>query len=54
MEKIRKFLHDYLGWGYPLNRIGGDEFQPTYSCRYCKDEICQDSQLNWFHLKTTP
>lgn len=50
MNKIRKWLHNFLGWGYPVKRIGGDSFQPTFSCRFCDKEICQDSQGNWFHL----
>jgi len=48
--KIKKFLHDYLGWGFPNKSMCGDGFQPTYSCRFCDEEIAQDSTGAWFHL----
>lgn len=57
MEKIKKILHNLLKWGYPYPRgtVGrcnlGDDFQPTYPCRFCGIEITQDSQGNWFHLE---
>lgn len=47
---IGKLLHDILGWGFPVKGIGGDHFQPTHSCKFCKYEITKDSQGNWFHL----
>lgn len=47
---IKKFIHNLLGWGFPDKLIGGDGFQQNYSCRFCKNEITQDSQSNWFHL----
>ena len=50
IQKIQKFLHDKLGWGFPNKSISGDGYQPTYSCRFCDEEIAKDSQGNWFHL----
>lgn len=54
MKKIKKFVHDFLGWGFPVKALpkndGHDGFQMNYSCQFCSDEITQDSQLNWFHL----
>lgn len=50
LEYLRRWSHGVLGWGYPGIRIGGDWFQPTYSCRYCNKSIAKDSQGNWFHL----
>ncbi len=47
---MQKFLHNILGWGYPTKLVGGDNFQPTYSCKFCDDELALDSQGNWFHL----
>lgn len=43
-------LHNKLGWGYPSKQVGGDGFQPTYSCKYCKSELAQDSSGAYFHL----
>lgn len=51
MERIKKWFHDKLHWGYPRGfQTGGDSFQPTYTCRFCKGNLAQDSQGNWFHL----
>lgn len=50
-ERIKKFLHDKLGWGYVcLGKCGGDNFQPTYKCRFCDKDLAQDSTGAWFHL----
>ena len=50
MRRIKKFFHDFLGWGFPEKRVGGDTFQPTYSCEFCDKELAQDSTGAWFHL----
>lgn len=47
---MKKLLHNLLKWGFPLERVGGDNFVATYSCKFCNEEITQDSQGNWFHL----
>lgn len=49
-QRIRRWAHDKLGDGYPVQNIGGDSFQPVWSCRYCNGTLAQDSQGNWFHL----
>ena len=48
-EKIQTFLHNFLGWGFPLKRIGDDGFQTLYSCKFCKYLLTKDSTA-WFHL----
>lgn len=50
MDKIRKFLHDKLKWGYPAYKTASDSFQPIYVCKFCGKDLAQDSQGNWFHL----
>ena len=50
MNKIKKWFHDKLGWGFPIKLIGGDGFQQNYSCQFCEGELTQDSHGNWFHL----
>lgn len=50
MYKIKKLFHNYLHWGFPAEKRGGDGFQPVYECEFCQQDICQDSQGNWFHL----
>lgn len=51
-NKIRKWLHDKLGWGYPVKLVGGDSFQQNYSCLFCNYNITQDSTGAWFHLSS--
>jgi len=50
---IKKILHDWLDYGYPTTREGGDHFVSTYNCRFCDRAVTQDSQGNWFHLTRT-
>ena len=50
MKKIKQFFHNKLGWGYPVKLVGGDGFQPTFSCEFCSGELAQDSTGAWFHL----
>ena len=52
MDKIKKFFHDFLGWGFPDGLKEKDEygFQDTYKCKYCKGDITIDSTGAWFHL----
>ena len=50
MNKIQKWFHDVLGWGYPTTIKEADSFQSTYHCKYCDGKLAQDSQGNWFHL----
>jgi len=52
MNKIKKLLHDWLGWGFidTTKSRNSDGFQPTFGCQFCDKQIAQDSQRNWFHL----
>jgi len=51
LDKIRKFLHDFLGWGYFASYdVPSDTFQPTATYRFCRTKIAQDSTGAWFHL----
>ena len=50
MKKIQKLLHDWLGWGYPIEEIDGDHFQSVFSCRFCPGHLTTDSNGDWFHL----
>lgn len=52
-EKVKKFAHDKLGWGFPTQMEEEDSFQPTYHCRYCNHALAQDSTGAWFHLSRT-
>ncbi len=47
---IKRFLHNVLGWGFPVKKIGPGGFQQNYSCQFCDREITQDSTRAWFHL----
>lgn len=43
------FYHDVLGWHQPGNFPKWFDGCSTHSnCKYCKKEIMQDSQGNWF------
>lgn len=50
MNRIKQFLHNLLGWGFPDKKVSGDHFQTNYTCKFCDLEITKDSQGNWFHL----
>jgi hypothetical protein len=50
MNKIKKFFHNLLGWGYPLAVLERDSFQPSYACRFCDGKLAQDSNGDYFHL----
>jgi len=50
LNRIQKFFHDNLGQGFVEKRVGGDNFQPTYKCKFCDNVLAQDSQGNYFHL----
>lgn len=51
LERIRRFMHDYLGWAYPLR---GTEHFPYMEisehaiCRFCGGKLLRSSQ-GWFH-----
>ena len=48
-ERIKKFLHDKLDWGFPNESRGFDGCSFTSTCRLCGGRLLQDSQGNWFH-----
>ena len=52
LNKIKMFLHDKLGWGFPLSKINNGKIQSRYHCQFCLREITKDSQGNWFHLSS--
>lgn len=53
MSKFKKWLHDKLGYGYPIENNGsGDSFQPNYGCEYCEFNLAQDSTGAYFHLSS--
>ena len=41
-------FHDIMGWHYPDDSSSFDGCSVHSHCRYCKKEIMQDSQGNWF------
>lgn len=47
--RIKKWLHDKLGWGFSGGVSGGDSFQPTYHCRFCSRTLLRDSNGDLFH-----
>lgn len=57
MEKIKKWLHDKLGWGFRGKYINTSHddivgLYMIYKCRFCDKALEKDSQGNWFHLST--
>ena len=42
------FFHDIMGWHYPDDSSSFDGCSVHSHCRYCRKEIMQDSQGNWF------
>ena len=47
---FRFFYHNFLGWHTPDNSIEhwSDGLSEHATCKYCKKDIMQDSQGNWF------
>ena len=41
-------FHDIMSWHYPDDSSSFDGCSVHSRCRYCKKEIMQDSQGNWF------
>ena len=42
------FFHDILGWHKPNGALTFDGLSEHSRCRFCNEEIMQDSQGNWF------
>lgn len=42
------FFHDIMGWHKPSDIHSFDGCSEHSRCRFCKKEIMQDSQGNWF------
>lgn len=42
------FYHDVMGWHMPIEEVGYDGCSFISKCKYCGEEIMQDSQGNWF------
>lgn len=42
------FFHDILGWHKPNGESTFDGLSEHSHCRFCGEEIMQDSQGNWF------
>ena len=42
------FYHNLLGWHKPIEEECYDGISFTSKCKYCGEEIMQDSQGNWF------
>lgn len=42
------FFHDILGWHMPDDETTFDGCSMHSHCRFCKREIMEDSQGNWF------
>jgi hypothetical protein len=50
-EKLAKFAHDKLGWGYPTKGIEGfDGASFEAHCRFCGQKLLMDSNGDWFHV----
>ena len=44
----RWLYHDLLGWHKPTKEISSAGILLKSQCKYCKKEITQDSQGNWY------
>ena len=44
----RRFYHDLLKWHMPDGKETFDGCSMHSHCKYCGEEIMQDSQGNWF------
>lgn len=48
MGYFKFFYHDIMGWHQPEGSYMHDGCSLHSTCRYCKKNIMQDSQGNWF------
>lgn len=47
-KALNWFCHDILGWHKPDHTYSFDGVSDHSHCRFCGEEIMQDSQGNWF------
>lgn len=56
---MKKLLHDWLGWGYPVPSTGvwrpshGMYQTNSYACRFCSDRITAHYSGHWRHLSSS-
>lgn len=48
MGWFRRFLHNFMGWHEPCDRMGFDGISFTSVCKYCGKSILMDSNGDWF------
>ena len=50
---LKFWYHDVLGWHTPDEKspVWSDGCSDHATCKYCKNDIMQDSQGNWFRCK---
>lgn len=49
---FKKFYHDFLEWHRPEDKQSFDGCSFHSKCKWCGEEILQDSQGNWFSIET--
>lgn len=49
MNKVKKWLHDKLGWGFFNGKV---DYNGSLGCSYCDRCITTDSTGALFHLST--
>ncbi len=54
LDRLRRFVHDKLDWGFPKPPSSFDGCSHVSVCKYCEGNILLDSQGNWFHLTREP
>jgi len=47
-ERLKRFAHDILGWGFPYHR-DYDGYQWSAKCKFCDGRLLQDSNGDYFH-----
>ena len=49
-EKVQRWFHDHLGWGYPKHGIEDFDGASCVShCKFCDGKLLMDSNGDWFH-----
>ena len=47
---LKKFYHDFMHWHTPSKKLSFDGLSFHSKCKWCGEEILQDSQGNWFEV----
>jgi len=52
IEGVKRWTHDKLHWGYPIEwRVLEKGKSESSTCKFCEGRLLKDSTGAWFHIK---